>query len=327
MLKEYQEIREELLKAGKILVISHKKPDADTLGSALSLKIWLEKLGKSLTLACIDRPSPVFSFLPYVDCFVNEFNLGEFDLIVVVDAGASYMTEFHLKYENLFTSGIPVINIDHHSSNDMYGTVNLVDPVGASVTLMIYRMFMEWDVDIDEQIAICLMAGIYTDTGSFMHSNTSQEVLEVAADLMNKGATIGRISKVLFKTQPVSTLRLWGRVMENVEVTDNAVAMSVVKEDDYIQADAKPEQLSGVIDYINMIPDVNYSVLLNEDRRGHVKGSFRTKRDDVDLSKIAAQFGGGGHPKASGFMVEGKIAEKKNYTILSQDMSKKSVDF
>ncbi len=323
----YSQIKKEFEKASKILVVSHRKPDADTLGSAISLRLLLGQWGKDVVLACIDKPSSVFSFLPCVDEYVGEFDLAEFDLVVIVDAGASYMTNFHLKYENFFKTDAVMINIDHHASNDHFGTLNYVDPQAASTTVMIYRLFNAWGVDIDADIATCLVSGIYGDTGGFMHSNTSGEVYEIAAELMERSARIGDIVKALFRTNNVSTLRLWGKVLEQAHVTSDDVVMSVVREDDYEKIGASPGDLSGVIDYLNMVPDSKFAVLINEDRQGNVKGSMRTRSEDVDLSRIAAVFGGGGHPKASGFSIKGKLQEKVQYEIVSDDLSKKSLEF
>lgn len=328
MLREYGQVRELLEKSERILIVSHRKPDADTLGCALALKFWLARsIGKEITLACVDKPSPVFSFLPGVNEFVSEFDLKNFDLVVIVDAGASYMTDFHLKYDNFFTSGLPIVNIDHHASNDKFGTVNVVDSAAASATVILYRMFRHWEVQIDEIMATLLLAGIYNDTGGFMHSNTDGEVYEIAADLMEKGAQVAPISKSMFRNKSVSALKLWGKVLEKVCITSDNVVVSVVKDDDYDVSGADPEQLSGIIDYLTMVPNTKFAVLINEDRRGRVKGSFRTQKNDVDLSKIAATFGGGGHAKASGFMLPGKLKEETRYSIVLEDMSKKSLEF
>ena len=306
-------------------MVSHRKPDADTLGSALAFKLYLNKEGKQVTVACIDKPSKAFKFLPGILDFVEDFNLNDFDLIIVVDVGASYMTGYHLKYENFFKTSIPMINIDHHPSNDNFGSINLVDPAAASATVIIYRLFKEWGADIDSEMATCLLAGIYRDTGSFMHANTGEEVYEIAGDLLYRGAKMSEISKNLFRTKPIKTLKLWGKVMEQAYITDDQVVMSAVREEDY--GLAGPENLTGVIDYLNMVPGTKFAVLLNEDRKGNVKGSFRTRQADIDLSRIAAVFGGGGHSKASGFVMPGKLEEEVRYNIVSQDMSKKSLDF
>jgi phosphoesterase RecJ-like protein len=323
----YEEAKKLIDRAKNILIISHKKPDADTLGAAICMRIWLKDTGKEVVLACIDKPSSTFNFLPYLDEFVDEFDLKKFDLVIVMDAGANYMTGFHTKYENLFKSRVPVLNIDHHASNDKYGTINVVEPEAASTTVILYKMLNFWEVDITNKMATCLLSGVYGDTGGFMHSNTSGAVFEIAADLMNRGAHVSTVSKNLFGSKSISTLRLWGRVLENAYVTSDNIVMSVIKEDDYKEVKAKPEDLSGVVDYLNMVPEIKFAVLINDDRKGHIKGSFRTKNDDVDLSKVAAQYGGGGHPKASGFSIQGKLQEEVSYKIVMNDNVEKSLDF
>lgn len=315
------------MKAQRILIVSHRKPDSDTLGAAIALRIWLGKLDKEVVLACIDLPDPAFGFLPHIDEYVDNFVITDFDLIIIVDAGASYMTDFHLKYDNFFKSGVPIVNIDHHASNDFFGNINIVDPGAASVTVILYRFFTELDVEIDAEMATCLLAGIYGDTGSFMHSNTDKEVYEVAAKLMALGADVANIIKALFRSRPLPALKLWGRVLEKALVTDDNIVMSVIKDEDYEQVGSSPEHLSGVVDYLNMVPDTKFAVLINEDRKGNVKGSFRTRQSDLDLSRIAAVFGGGGHPKASGFMLSGKVEEEFKYTIVSPGGPKKSLEF
>ncbi len=324
---QYQDVISYIGKSEKILIISHRKPDADTLGAALALRIWLGSKGKQVTLACVDKPTDDMEFFPHIGEFVQDFDVNEFDLRIIVDAGASYMTNFHLKYSNFFEVSVPIINIDHHASNDHFGQVNIVDPIAPSTTVMLYRMFQDLGVEIDADIATCLLAGIYGDTGGFMHSNTDREVYKISADLMSKGGNVKGIIKSLFKSKTLETLKLWGKVLEKVQVTNDGVVMSVVKDEDYEQVGSTPEHLSGVVDYLNMVPDTKFAVLLNEDRKGNVKGSFRTRQLDLDLSRIAAVFGGGGHPKASGFMLPGKIQENLKYTIVSQDLSKRSLEF
>ncbi|MBU1152119.1 bifunctional oligoribonuclease/PAP phosphatase NrnA [Patescibacteria group bacterium] len=315
-----------LMKAGKILILSHRKPDGDTLGSALALKIYLNKLGKLVTLACIDKPAKVFSFLPFIEDFVTDFDLNDFDLVIVVDAGASYMTGFQNKYQDIFSSGIFVINIDHHASNDNYGTLNIVDADAASTTLILYRYFKSFGINIDNNMAQCLIAGLYGDTGSFMHSNTDGEVYKACGDLLDRGADVGCIARELFKTRSVKALRLWGKVLEKSFLSPSGVVMSVIKEEDFRKDDLSPEELTGVIDYLSMVPDTRYAALISEDRQGNVKGSFRTRVEDVDLERIAKVFGGGGHKKASGFVVPGKLIEEVRYNI-STDDGEKSLDF
>lgn len=327
MQKVYEKIAKMVEKAGKILIISHRQPDADTLGAAIALRLWMGKSSKQVTMACVDRVSDRFMFLPRVGEFVRDFDIEDFDLMVVVDAGASYMTNFQLKYPNFLQSGLPVINIDHHASNDNYGTLNLVDPEAASTTVIIYRFFKDMGLEIDSEMASALLAGIYGDTGSFMHSNTTTEVYQIAADLLAKGAMVSFVSKNLFHRDKVSTLRLWGAALERAKVTDDNVVVSVVCNEDYQRSEARPEQLSGVVEYLSMVPGAKFAVLVNEDQKGNVKGSLRTKQVDIDVSKIAARFGGGGHPKASGFSVPGSLRRDFTYTIVSDDGADKNLNF
>jgi len=323
---EIKKARQLLNQRQKILVISHRSPDADTLGSAIALKVILEKASKDVTMACVDKPSASFSFLPYVNDFIKEFNISDYDLLIIVDAGASYMTDFHLKYPDLFKTDVDIINIDHHASNDSFGTVNIVDSGAASTTLILYRLFTDWDVEFDKQIATCLLAGMYGDTGSFMHSNTSREVMDAASALIGVGASVSEISSALFSNTSISSLRLWGKVLEKAYITLDGVAMSVVRDDDYADAGAGPDNLSGVIDYLNMIPDTKFAVLVNEDHQGNVKGSFRTRNEDIDVARVAAVFGGGGHPKASGFSIPGRLQQEVRYSIVS-DKESQSLEF
>lgn len=313
--------------AKNILIVSHRKPDADTLGAAVVFRILAERLCKKFTLACVDVPGKSFKYIPHLDEFVSDFVLEDYDLVIIVDAGASYMTDFHLKYPNFLKSGVATINIDHHASNDMYGTLNVVDPNAPSTTFILYKFLKYFKLNIEADIATCLLGGLYGDTGSFMHSNTSKEVFEMAAELLEKGARIAEITTALFSINSLSTLKLWGKVLENAVMTDENVVMSVVREDDYQAIGANVEHLSGVIDYLNMVPDSKFAVLVNEDQHGNVKGSFRTRNEGVDLSRIASVFGGGGHPKASGFSIPGRLLPEVRYSIVSDHLSKKYLEF
>lgn len=322
----YQKFGEALKTAQRVLVVSHRKPDADTLGSAIALKIWLDSLGKKVTMACIDKPSERFSALPHVDEFVQEFEMKNFDVMVCVDVGACYMTGFEKIYPDFLSKKLPILNIDHHASNGDFGDLNIVDVNAASATVILYKIFRYLDVDISKDMATALLAGIYNDTGSFMHSNTSAEVYQIAADLMQCGAQIAEVSRGMFHTNTVSSLKAWGKALENTEITPDKVVVSVVSEQECKSLGADAADLSGVIDYLNMVPEGQYAVLLNEDGKGHVKGSMRTQKD-IDLSKIAEEYGGGGHPKASGFLIDGHLKKEVRYKIVSEDMSKTSLEF
>jgi bifunctional oligoribonuclease and PAP phosphatase NrnA len=317
---KFRELKKAFVSAQKILLIAHKKPDGDTIGACLSLMHLLENnFGKNVDVACVDKPVERYEFLSGVTRFQKEFDYKEYDLIVVCDAGAHYMTDYHKIYPGIFSGkDVPVANIDHHASNDDFGNINIVDNNAASTTLILYRFFKWLDVSlITPDIATCLLIGIYNDTGGLMHSNSTKEVFEISAELTKRGAKAFIVSKSLFRETPLSTLKLWGRVFKNVKVNEDGVAMSVISDKDFEECGAKQDELSGVVDVVNSVPGIKFSVVLNEDGQGHVKGSFRTPREDVDLSEIAGVFGGGGHRKAAGFMMPGHIEKEVKWKIVS----------
>lgn len=310
--EDFQKLADLIRGAQNVLLIGHRKPDGDALGSMGAMKIFLDGMGKSVTLACSTGVPPRYNFLPFTSEVQTEIDLSKHDLVIVLDCGAHYMTEFDLS-----SGGQPVIvNIDHHSSNDMFGQLNIVDSSSASATVILYKFFEYIGATITPEMATCLLAGIYNDTGSFMHSNTSEDVYTISANLLASGAQISLIIKSLFKNNSVATLKTWGKALMNSRVTEDNFVLSVVREED-MDLGTDMEQLGGVIDYLNMVPNVQFAMLLKEEN-GKVKGSLRTKRDDVDLSKLASLYGGGGHPKASGFSIPGKIKEEKHYVIESE---------
>jgi len=232
-------------KSEKILLIAHRKPDGDTLGACISFYHAFKKEGKDVSMACIDEIPDRYNYMPDVRKFIHEFDFHDYDLMIVCDAGASYMTNYHEKYEGIFDGDVPVINIDHHASNDDFGTVNIVDIHAASTTMMIFKFFKFAGYDFTPVTATALLTGIYNDTGSFMHQNTTPETLKVAGELMACGGRVVDVSRNLFKTTPVSTLKLWGRVLENLKVNKEGVAMSVITKKDFDECGAEIDELSG----------------------------------------------------------------------------------
>jgi phosphoesterase RecJ-like protein len=208
--------------------------------------------------------------------------------------------------QQLLASNICKVNIDHHPSNIFYGDTNIVITHAASTTQIITELFGQLHYKITPDIATCLLNGMYTDTGSFQHDNTTPEALAVASKLMSRGADFKAIARSNFHSLRISTLRLWGKVFENMQQNEKNITSSVVTEDDMTAIGARYEELEGVVDFLNHVPKTYFTVLLSE-RGDVIKGSLRTTRDDVDVSKVAGLFKGGGHKKAAGFALPGKI--------------------
>ncbi len=314
-IQELEKIDALIQKNSRFLIIPHHSPDGDTIGGALALYQLLLKFNKEPSIICYDAPPPEFNFMPNINMVQQGEPILNYDAYFIIDAGATHLTGFHESHPELFDKSLEVVNIDHHQSNDFYGKYNLVDPEAASVTIVLYEMFIRLNYPIDRFMATCLLTGIYTDTGSFMHSNTNAKVLRIAARLLAKGANLREISKDIFNTTKISTMRLWGRVLKNIHQTNQGVTMSVVTKKDFEESKADYSEMSGVVDYVNSVPDSKYSVILTE-REGKVKGSLRTLHEEVDVAKIAGQYGGGGHKKAAGFTITGQLKQEVRWKVV-----------
>ena len=131
------------------------------------------------------------------------------------------MTNFQEVYSDFLSNRVPILNIDHHVSNDHFGLYNVVDPTAASATVIVYRLLKSHlNATITKNMAVCLLAGIYNDTGSFMHSNTTHEVFAIAADLMKTGLDAAVISASMFRTKPINQLRLWGKILSTMKLNE-----------------------------------------------------------------------------------------------------------
>lgn len=312
---ELKRVLEAVNRADSVLLVSHKSPDGDTLGSALALYQTLSLMGKKPLVACVDAPSPVYSFMPAIESMQVGVSHIEYDLVIILDAGATHLTGLNELFPQLFDKSREVINIDHHPTNDFYGKYNIVVPHAPSTTMIIYEMLVDLELPMDRHAATCLLTGIYTDTGSFMHSNTTPEALTIASRLLARGANLRSISKEIFNTTKLSTMLLWGRVLRSIYRTPDGVTMAVVTQKDFDECGASYDEMSGVVDYVNSVPHSAYSVILTE-RQGAVKGSLRTLSDDVDVSAIASNYGGGGHTKAAGFTVKGRLEKEIRWKVV-----------
>ena len=300
--------------SGTIAICSHRNPDPDTIGSNLALAVFLKRLGKEVISACIDPLPAACNFLPGAGCMDNTSRLPEADLLISVDASSPEQLGLP---DNITGPGKnhPLVVFDHHRTNTGYGTLNIVFPEAAATALIIYRLFMDlgWH---HADIATCLLCGLYGDTGSFMHSNTSADCLEASADLLKKGARRDLIIKSLYKNKTPEQLYLWGKIFSEAMLTRNDILVSALKKEDFDKLNTDQQSLAGVIDYLNMVKDSKITALLTEDGSGRIKGSLRTKREDVDLTEIAKSLGGGGHTKASGFTLEGHLKKEIHWKIV-----------
>ena len=302
---DVQKFKEALGQARRVVIIAHKNPDGDAIGSALAMHNMLRSQGKETAPICIDSIPQEFLFLPRVGEFKQDLE-SSLDLTIGVDCASLDMVAF----ENLNI----IVNIDHHPTNDSYGSINIIEPKLSSTAEVLYNLFIKLGWVVDKTVATSLLTGIFTDTGSFQYPSTSPRTLEIAADLMKKGAYLPKIVQYTYQTKSLPTLRAWGKALSKVEINKFLeMAVSAISFEDLKKINAKLEDLSGVVSIINTVPDIRVALLLTQIDETHVKGSLRsTQNAGVDVAKMAEQFGGGGHKLAAGFTVKGKLVKTEN---------------
>lgn len=159
-----------------------------------------------------------------------------------------------------------------------------------------------------------MLLGILFDTGMFKHANTTPKVMKIASDLMKKGVNLPKIAETVFANKKFCTLKLWGRALEKARINQlNGMISSVVTIKDIDECQAGIEDIARISEILNTVPGTKFSLVLSEREGGFIKGSLRSEEDrGVDVSQIAAQFGGGGHKLASGFEIKGRIVESSD---------------
>lgn len=235
----------------------------------------------------------------------------QYDLIIIVDAADLTQTgAIYDAYPTLFRE-VSVVNIDHHASNSYFGTVNLVDLTATSTGEILVGLLEAMGVEIDPDIATCLLTGIISDTGSFQHSNTTPKSLTVAAQMVGFGARQQDIIRQLFKTKEYSTLKLWGQVLSSLQYDPSYhLVWATATYADVQSAGASNEAFTGLIDELmTSVPGAEVVMLITEREPRVISGSIRTV-PGVNAAQIAELFGGGGHPGAAGIkLLDMSLAE------------------
>ncbi|OGD67020.1 hypothetical protein A3F08_03680 [Candidatus Berkelbacteria bacterium RIFCSPHIGHO2_12_FULL_36_9] len=297
-------------KSENVLLLTHENPDGDALGSLLALSLSLEKINKKAVPVCPDKIAKLFHFLPESQTIRQDFLLGDFDLIIILDCGDLRRTGFADRLKEFSKNKRKIINIDHHPKNDLHriSALNLVDYSASSTAEIIYKLINNLKIEIDSNIATALLCGIYTDTGAFKHSNTSTAVLDIASDLMRKGARLKKITENISNGRSVSALKLWGVALSRIQKNEKlGIVTSFITKDDLEKCSACADDLAGIVNMINAIPKTKAAILFSEVEDGKIKASLRTESERVDVSRLANIFGGGGLKKASGFTINGHL--------------------
>ncbi len=301
-------IYEALHKAERVLLIAHRKPDGDTLGASSSTHRWLKSLNKDVTLFCQDSPSDKHIYLEHYGDFTDDPGVFDrpYDVVVVFDSGTLRYAGVHEHILRL-PAGYQLINIDHHIVNDRYGDINFVLPEATSTSEIMYRFFEANGIVIDAAIATALLTGIFFDTSNLTNSATTPKSIEISGRLMASGARYQEIVRHTLHDKSVDLLRIWGIMLSRLRYnTRFDIVTTYLLNDDF--DDVSTEAIEGASNFLNAVTGDGDTILtLKETPQGMIKGSFRSYKRDV--SKIARLLGGGGHKKAAGFAIPGRIQE------------------
>lgn len=309
-IKNFDAARELLEKSQRVLLTTHERTDGDDLGSVLALADHLRSVGKNITIAIVGGVPEQLKYLPGSELVVEDIDRITFDLLVI--SGCSNIERSG--NPKVISLGLPILNIDHHPDNTNYGTVNMVDPAKSAVAELVFDFFNYCGWEISPAAATCLLTGIFTDTGSFMHSNTAGSTLSAAANLMSKGARVSTVAKHTYKGKGVEALKAWGKALDNAYYDDkNKIILSVISQDELNELGNPPmEYFEGLVETLNKVPEAKFALFLKQDG-DVVKGSLRSDpHKGTDVKEIAHLFGGGGHKWASGFSVIGKLAKNSD---------------
>jgi bifunctional oligoribonuclease and PAP phosphatase NrnA len=286
-----------LKQAQHILVVSHVNPDGDAIGATLAVGFIAEALGVPVTLV---NESPIperFLFLPGADKIMQPAEVTEqFSTVIAVDAAD---TSRMGNCQQLFDDNVRIVNIDHHATNDHFGMINVVKADAAATVELLYDCASYLQLPFTNELATVIYTGLLTDTGGFRYSNTSPNVLRIAASLLELGVKAHLLADCLLETVSLSYLEHLKEALDTIQTTmDGKVA--------YLTSNTDESEV--IVNYARNIDGVDVGILFLRLNEQSVKVSFRS-REQIDVGSIALSLGGGGHARAAGCTINGAMEE------------------
>lgn len=301
----------ERIRAGRnFLITGHRNPDGDALGSGLALQMLIRKLGKEAKVVVRDGFSKQLNNIPGA----NEVIVSD---TLPADYPQAYDAIFALECPEVERTGYavlpgPAVNIDHHLGNQMYGEINYLDLDAPSVGEMVLQMNRHFlKLPLDRDTATAMYVSLATDTGFFRYSNTTLRTFQAAEELVRAGANPGEVSLWINESASLGSIKLLGLVLNTLDLSkDGKIATLQLPKRFFAESGATPEDTEGLVNYGRSIDGVQVAVMLKEGDPGSTRVSMRAK-PGVDVQKVAATFGGGGHKAASGCTIPLPLDEAK----------------
>ncbi|WP_156690617.1 DHH family phosphoesterase [Mycobacterium sp. Marseille-P9652] len=295
--------------AETVAVLAHVHPDADTIGAGLALALVLDRCGKhvEVSFAAPAKLPESLASLPGCHLLVEPGAMRrDADLVVTVDVPSVKRLG---ALSDMAAPGRQVLVVDHHATNDMFGSANFIDVSADSTTMMVAEILDTWGKRIDPDVAHCIYAGLTTDTGSFRWA--SARALRLAARLVELGVDNAAISRTLMDSHPFGWLPLLSRVLSTAQLLPEAagglgLVCAVVGNRDWVTS--RPEEVESIVDIVRTTQQAEVAAVFKEVSPGEWSVSMRAKAD-VDLAAVASRFGGGGHRLAAGYSTTGSISD------------------
>ncbi|KKR14868.1 MAG: MgpA protein [Candidatus Falkowbacteria bacterium GW2011_GWA2_39_24] len=303
-----RQIYKTILQSQRILLVTHQNPDGDALACLSIMVEVLTDLQKDHVAYCCDKPSNSLLFLPHMEKITCELNdLASFDLIISLDCGSLSRT----KLAEIISQRNPqqiFVEIDHHPHIEDVSDIEARDPQAASTTEILYDFLQVNNLTLNSNVANCILTGIVTDTGNFVYPTTSEKTITIAAEMLKAGARLPQILENTWRNKSLPAMKLWGIAMSRLQINVKYdIAFSILTLEDLADLEATEDDIDGVAGFMGNLPQVKAIMLLRQIEPGLIKGSLRTCRPEVDVSKLAQRLGGGGHSKAAGFNIKGDL--------------------
>jgi len=293
--------------AQSILVVSHIAPDGDAIGSLLGLAHAMRARGKTVTAAIDDGVPSALCFVPGSESVVSTVSAGEFDLMIAVDSSdISRIGEagaYGLEHSRR------AINLDHHPTNTRYGDIHLIVPKAVAAVEIVYDFLAFMGDALSRDVAIALLTGLVTDTQGFRISATNGRTLEIAQDLMQRGASLSQIMANTLNSRPYQEVELWKQVLPSVRL-DRGLIWATIRQCDIDRVGLETISDGGLVSYLVNVVQAKVSVVFKELPDKQVEVGFRAK-PGYDVASLALELGGGGHTLASGCTIDGGLQQAK----------------
>lgn len=307
-MKDREKIIKTLQNEDSFHLVSHMLPDGDSIGSLLAMGEGLTQMGKNVKMFTPGHIPRKYAFLSGAEKVFHEQLIEDTNITAVV-LDSSDPERLSIFQEAVMNSR-RIINIDHHVTNQKFGTLNLVDSNAAATGEIAYYILRELGVKLDKSIAESLYVAIATDTGSFKFDNTMPGTHRVVASLLEQGLNPGILSQKIFDEHPLSFFVLLKEALSTLELDqEHGVAIMTLSRDIRERSGAKTDDLEGIVNYTRNIEGVELGILFYVEDENEVKVGFRSKT--IDVSLLAGKFNGGGHARAAGCRLYDSFAAVK----------------